>query len=97
MATIEQRVAAIEKHLGIDPELTEYEPVNPNTPIKGGKHDGKRRDWVIDNDPGYVVYLASLGPGVLAKWGFTDEDLDEAKQTLVDHPELDQKRTRSYR
>lgn len=44
-----------------------------------GKYIGKQRDWVVQNDPGYVVYLSELGAHVLDKWGFTEQQLEEAK------------------
>lgn len=42
-----------------------------------GKYQRKTHDWVVKNDPSYVVFLADLD--TWSSWGFTDEQLARAR------------------
>lgn len=82
MASLEQRIAAIEKHLGIFSGPAEGT-------IPRGKYVGKTHESIVESDPGYVVFLDTNGHA--NGFGFTDTQIEEAQQLFNASQSSDQR------
>lgn len=54
--------------------------------LRKGKHENKPHEWVVVNDPQYVVYCDDKSAALAL--GFTDEEIKVARRALTDNPSL---------
>lgn len=85
---LERRVKSLEDYVRelnkavADLTLLVQNPPAPPVNLLRGKYTGKSRDWVVRNDPRYVVFLSGLSSW--GSWGFTQEQLEAAKKAAAE-------------